>query len=246
VTPASDDEGEAQALAAIDADLTAAIAAWAVEMRGRPGLGHGAEAIRLRGLLAQPSTVPKGVLLQAWRTLNAGRDGVARIALWGGRDPVAVTDLARRRFGFAAALQPAATPEDALATARAPGVVAVLALDERTPWWARLLAEPRLRVFGLLPEVSVQGPCVALAVGEVAVEPTGGDETLWVTDAAGSAEAIEDGLGRAGFSGRLIVTAGGLKLFALAGYVQREDRRLLAAPGRLSGVIGASPIPYDA
>jgi hypothetical protein len=245
VTPA-DDEGEAHALAAIDAELTAAIAAWAGELRGRAGLGHGAEAQRLRRLLAQPSAVPKGLLLQAWRTLNAGRDGVARVSVWGGRDPVAAADVTRRRFGFAAALQPAATPEEALACARAPGVVAVLALDERTPWWARLLAEPRLRVFGLLPESPADSPCAALAVGEIAVEPTGGDETLWVTDAAGSAETIEDGLGQAGFSGRLIVTAGGLKLFALAGYVQREDRRLLAAPGRLSGVIGASPVPYDA
>ena len=39
--------------------------------------------------------------------------------------------------------------------------------------------------------------------------------------------------------------AGGLKLFALAGFYQRDDARLARAPGKLSGVIGAAPAPLD-
>jgi len=39
--------------------------------------------------------------------------------------------------------------------------------------------------------------------------------------------------------------AGGLKLFSLAGYVQRDDRRLARAPGDLKGVIGAASTPFD-
>ena len=42
-----------------------------------------------------------------------------------------------------------------------------------------------------------------------------------------------------------VVQAGGLKLFTLAGFYQREDARLARAPGRLSGVIGAAPEPFD-
>ena len=38
---------------------------------------------------------------------------------------------------------------------------------------------------------------------------------------------------------------GGLKLFSLAGYVQRNDARLTAAPGRLTGVIGWAPLQLD-
>ena len=39
-----------------------------------------------------------------------------------------------------------------------------------------------------------------------------------------------------------IKPSGGLKLFALAGYVQADDGRLGEAPGSLTGVIGAAPV----
>jgi hypothetical protein len=42
-----------------------------------------------------------------------------------------------------------------------------------------------------------------------------------------------------------VVRTGGLSLFALAGFYQRDDARLARAPGRLSGVIGAAPEPFD-
>ena len=54
----------------------------------------------------------------------------------------------------------------------------------------------------------------------------------------GSAEQALDGLVQDG----MLIAAGGLKLFMLAGYVQAEDGRLASAPGSLSGVIGAAPI----
>ena len=41
------------------------------------------------------------------------------------------------------------------------------------------------------------------------------------------------------------LAAGGLKLFTLAGFVQREDERLHQAPGELKGVIGAASMPFD-
>ena len=42
-----------------------------------------------------------------------------------------------------------------------------------------------------------------------------------------------------------MLQSGGLKLFSLAGFYQKDDERLARAPGRLSGVIGAAPEPFD-
>lgn len=146
-------------------------------------------------------------------------------------------ELAMRRFGLDTRLHGVAKPADALDHARRPGAVSVAALDASNPWWARLIAEPRLRAFDLL-----RGPkTLALCLAELAQEPEGDDQTLWATDAGASYGAIESELGRAGFAGERVWSGGGLKLFALAGYVQRDDPRLLAAPGRLSGVIGVIP-----
>ena len=82
-------------------------------------------------------------------------------------------------------------------------------------------------------------------MAEVAVEPTGDDETYWVTDAPGPAAAVEEALGRDGAAARLLAEAGGLKLFGLSGFYMPGDERLARAPGRLTGVIGASPQPFD-
>ena len=76
--------------------------------------------------------------------------------------------------------------------------------------------------------------------------PTGDDRTFWVTDAAESPAAVEEALGRDGVAAELVAQAGGLKLFALAGYYMPRDERLARAPGRLTGVIGAAPGPLDA
>ena len=89
------------------------------------------------------------------------------------------------------------------------------------------------------------GPLSALAVGDVDIEPTGHDETFWVTDSARNDLALEDALSNLGFAARPIAGGGGLKLFGLAGYVQRDDERLARAPGSLTGVIGAAPAPFD-
>jgi len=82
-------------------------------------------------------------------------------------------------------------------------------------------------------------------VAEVEVEPTGDDRTYWVTDAKGSAAAVEEALGRDGVAATLLVETGGLKLFMLSGFYQADDARLARAPGGLSGVIGAAPAPLD-
>ncbi len=214
------------------------------------GLRPGREAQLLRALLARPrKAATPSLITRVWRELigdSLSRQGPFQIAVFGGKTPAKAVESARMRFGTAPGLASVARAEDAIAAARVQGGVAVLSLAADTPWWGRLLAEPRLKVFAALPCLAAWGPLNALAAAEIEVEPTGDDRTYWVTDAPGPAAAIEEILGRDGVVGDLIADVGGLKLFALIGFYQAHDERLARAPGRLTGVIGAAPAPLDA
>nr|MEA2799576.1 hypothetical protein [Phenylobacterium sp.] len=216
---------------------------------GKFGLRPGREAMLLRRLLAGPRNgASPGLIVRVWRELigdSLATQGPFHLSVWGGRDAARAVEVARLRFGVAPALRQVARPEDALVGARTLGGVAVCALAPDSAWWGRLLAEPKLKVFAALPCLAAWGPMAALAVAEVEVEPTGADNTFWVTDAPGAAGAVEDALSRDGVAATLLVEAGGLKLFTLAGFYQADDPRLARAPGKLSGVIGAAPAPLD-
>ncbi len=137
--------------AGADARLVAALEEWSAARRdthAATSFAPGADAVRTRALLGDASETA----LIAWRALNARTAGLDVIAIWGGSDTAQVADLTRRRFGFHAMLQPCATPEAAVAGAKGPGCAAVLAIDAKTAWWGRLLVEPTLQVFALLPE----------------------------------------------------------------------------------------------
>jgi chorismate mutase len=232
------------------AALSAAVAK-AKRANGETGFGlrPAREAQLLRRLLiAKEPQVSFELVVTLWRQIMAdslARQGPFHISLWGGKNPYKVIELTRIRFGASVSVRGAARPDDALSAARSAGGVAVLALASDSPWWGRLLAEPKLNVFASLPCLRRWGPATALAVAQVEVEPSGRDETFWVTDAKISAPAIIDELGRIGFAGELLTDAGGLKLFTLAGFVQRHDERLNLAPGELKGVIGAASMPFD-
>lgn len=250
-----------QRIDAIDADLlrllderaqlahAVAAAKAAAGDAGKFGLRPGREAQIVRKLLASPrDAATASLVVRVWRELMAeslALQGPFRLSVWGGKDPGRTSELARLRFGAAPPLRQVAKAEDAIADAKVVGGVGVLALARDSAWWGRLLAEPKLKVFAALPCLAAWGPMGALAVAEVEVEPTGDDVTFWVTDAAGSAAAIEDALSRDGVAADLVAESGGLKLFKLAGYYQAHDERLARAPGRLSGVIGAAPGPLD-
>lgn len=217
---------------------------------GKFGLRPGREAQLLRTLLAKPrEAATPSLIVRIWRELigdSLSRQGPFHLAVFGGKTPARSVEVARMRFGVAPSLVQVAKPEEAIAAAKTPGGVAVLSLASDTPWWGRLLAEPKLRVFAALPCLNAWGPLNALAAAEVAVEPTGRDLTYWVTDAAGPAAAIEEKLSHDGVAAELIADVGGLKLFGLMGFYQPQDERLARAPGRLTGVIGAAPEPLDA
>jgi chorismate mutase len=213
------------------------------------GLRPGREAAILRRLIgSEPHSASPALIVRIWRELigdSLAGQGPFHLSVWGGRDPGRTVELARHRFGAAPPLRQVAQPEEALAQARTPGGVAICALSAGSGWWGRLLAEPQLKVFAGLPCLAAWGEMSALAVAAVDVEPTGDDRTFWVTDAGGPVAAIEAALSRDGVAADLVSEGGGLRLFALAGYYQREDERLARAPGRLSGVIGAAPAPLD-
>ena len=249
------DEIDSSLLALVDerAELAAAVAAAKrAEAPGAPagfGLRPAREAQVLRRLLAQPrKAADAATVVRIWRELMAeslALQGPFHITAWGGEHLARSVELARLRFGVAAPLSYAKTPEEALAAARTPGGVGVLTLNRDAPWWGRLLAEPRLRVFAALPCLKAWGPLGAFAIADAPIEPSGSDDTFWVTDAPEPADRIIDALGHDGAAACLVLAAGGLKLFRLAGFYQPHDARLARAPGRLSGVIGAAPTPLD-
>ncbi len=213
------------------------------------GLKPGREAQLLRRLLATPRQGASAALtVRLWRELISDslfQQGPFHLSVWGGADPARVVELARARFGASPPLARAAKPEEALSAAKTPGGVAVLALASDSAWWGRLLAEPKLSAFAAMPCLAAWGPTAALAVAQIEVEPSGDDDTLWVTDAAQPAAAIEETLSQDGAAAQLLAQAGGLKLFQISGFYQRDDERLARAPGRLSGVVGAVTRPLD-
>jgi chorismate mutase len=213
------------------------------------GLRPARETEIIRKLLSQPrSGARDGLVVRVWRELigdSLAQQGPFHLSVWGDRDPARIADFARNRFGAAPSLAIAGRPEEALAAARTRGGVGILSLSHDSAWWGRLLAEPRMKVFAALPCLAAWGPMSALAVAEVPVEPTGADQTFWVTDAAQPPAEIEAALGRDGAAASFLLGAGGLKLFSLAGFYQANDPRLARAPGGLSGVIGAAPAPFD-
>ncbi len=191
-----------------------------------------ASTLALRALLAEADDLHQAAMLRALWGRIEGRTGRALVVA----GPAAQL-LAADRFGLSAR---AVADPDAALTQAASGAHALIDLAGR-PWWGKLLARPELRVVAALPD-DRQGVPSALMVAASPTGPTGEDRTFWVTDSKNPDARIVEALSTCGFVARPLASAGGLKLFMLAGYVQAEDGRLSAAPGALKGVIGAAPL----
>jgi chorismate mutase len=234
--------------AQISAEVAAAKAA--MGQGNKFALRPARESQVMRRLLSLPrQAASKGLVSRVWREIigeSLYSQTPFHIAAWGGKIPARVTEVARQRFGQAPALIMVDDPDQAISTAKATNGVAVLAMDRNSYWWAKLLLDPTMTVFAVLPDLTAWGTPSALAVAEVALEPSGeGDETLWVTDSAKPSYEIEIAFSQDGVAARLLSEAGGMKLFALSGFYMRNDERLARAPGRLTGVIGVAPAPFD-
>lgn len=201
-------------------------------MNSGPRATPDADAIALRDVLRGLSAPETAAVRSLMGRIDAAQG--APLVVWGPASQV----LAADRYGLVARM--AAKPETALAAVRK-GDRALMDLTPTSAWWGRLLAEPDIRVVAALPDHGAGHPR-ALLVQRARTGPTGDDRTFWVTDSPLSADRISAALGGAGLAAGLLIEAGGLKLFALAGYVQADDGRLGEAPGSLTGVIGAAPV----
>jgi hypothetical protein len=226
--PLIEPEEDAERLALDRALANAVRARLAAGARTRPD----ADAIALRQTLAGEPPAGAAVLRAVLGRIDAASG--APLVVWGS----ASQTLAADRYGLTA--RTAADPDQALAVVR-DGARALMDLTPSSAWWGRLLAEPALRVVAALPD-DRHGVPRALLVQQAEPGPTGDDRTFWTTDSAAPAATIVEALAVAGLAASPLIAAGGLKLFALAGYVQAEDGRLASAPGGLSGVIGAAPL----
>lgn len=178
--------------------------------------------------------LPPGLIAAVVREIESAARPVMVSAHGPGTDA-----FSRRRFGYRARVAQVADAKAAVVSARA-GARAVVAIDGRDPWWARLLAEPQLSVI----DDDLAGDALRPSLFVVArqwCEPSGDDRTWWITDAP-SPSAVETALSELGFAARHALAVGGMGLFQITGFVQRDDARLAQAPGRLTGVIGAVPI----
>ena len=221
-------EPDAERLALDRAVVEAVRARLAAGARSSPD----ADAIALRETLAGLTAAEAAAARAVLGRIDAASG--APLVVWGAASQV----LAADRFGLTA--RTAAEPEQALAAVR-DGARALMDLTPAKAWWGRLLAEPALRIVAALPDDRTAAPR-ALMVQQTEPGPTGDDRTFWATDSQASDARIVEALSAQGLAATPLISAGGLKLFILAGYVQAEDGRLANAPGQLSGVIGAAPI----
>ena len=218
-----------------DEDLLGLDQAVAAAVRARVAAGMAdrfdASVIVLRGLLADAGPAEAAALKAVWGRIEVAA-GPALTAS-GGMAQI----LAADRYGLG--IRPLSA--DAALKAVEGGGRALIDLSSDRPWWGRLLARPDLRIVAALPDDRGARP-QAVLVSKAVSGPTGDDRSFWVTDSGLSDARIVEVLGEAGLAAEPLAAAGGLKLFLLAGYVQAEDGRLSAAPGRLTGVIGAAPV----
>ncbi|HEX8471373.1 MAG TPA: hypothetical protein VF633_09690 [Brevundimonas sp.] len=218
------------ATGALDRALAEAVKA-RLAAGGRPG--PDAEALALRDLLDHTDSVDQAALLRAvWGRISADSGPVLFAA-----GPTAHL-LAADRHGFP--VRSAADAEAALVEAGR-GARALIDIEGPRPWWGKLLARPDLRIVSALPDDRYGRPRSVMVSRETS-GPTGEDRTFWITDSREPDVRIADALAGVGLLAQSLVSAGGLKLFMLAGYVQAEDGRLIDAPGFLKGVIGAAPV----
>ncbi len=208
------------------------------------------EAILIRKLINMPrKAASESLVVRVWRELisenlriQGEAGGGLHMDLSAKEHSQEVLVWARERFGFAPSYGYVDDPVAVIAAVRDVRHIGVLSLDPRGgAWWARLLAEPAVRIIAALPEMSHARPH-AVALAAMTPEPTGDDITFWVSDAREHENKLIEALSQRGFSADWLCTAQGLKLFALHGYVQETDERL-GTPnlGSLSGIIGAAP-----
>ena len=209
------------------------------------------EATLLRHLIAKASaTVNPATVIRIWRELigqslrrqYAGLGGL-KIAISGHDTETARLEaLATARFGTQARTVIYRDITAVITMARQSDHVGVISLGRgQGAWWARLLAEPKVRVFAALPQGFEFEAITALAMGTVAAEPSGNDTSLVVVESPLSDGEVVARWSQSGLASEIIASEQGLRLIAISGFVQEDDPRIREHFSGLSGLIGHCP-----
>jgi chorismate mutase/prephenate dehydratase len=129
------------------------------------------EAAVLDRLTDRAEAMPVETVRAIWReliALNLQAQRRMEVVVHAGSRPTLVVSAARERFGGAAPIVVADTPEEALERALTHEAVAVIELSPLSAWWIALTEIPGLSIFEALRDAD--GVIVALAVGRIAPE----------------------------------------------------------------------------
>jgi chorismate mutase len=122
-------------------------------------------------LIHRAARMPAPAIAAVWRELmgaNLQAQKSVHIVIHCPEQPVLVTDQARLRFGGAAPIVSAGTPQDALDRARNREAIAVIEFSPLSNWWVELFHDGQLIIFDCLRDR--HGRIVALIVGRVAAQ----------------------------------------------------------------------------
>jgi chorismate mutase len=132
-------------------------------------------------LNAKATRMPRASITAIWRELmgiNLQAQQATHIVIHCPLQPVLVTDQARLRFGGAAPIVAAGTPQDALDRARNREAIAVIEFSPLSNWWVELFHDEALTIFDCLRDK--HGRIVALVIGRVAARHVTSDTSFLV------------------------------------------------------------------
>jgi chorismate mutase len=132
-------------------------------------------------LINRATSMPPPAVTAIWRELmgaNLQAQKSVHIVIHCPEQPVLVTDQARLRFGGAAPLVAAGTPQDALDRARNREAIAVIEFSPLSNWWVELFHDETLTIFDCLRDR--HGRIAALVVGRVAAQHVTTDTSFLV------------------------------------------------------------------
>ena len=116
--------------------------------------------------LKQRSSLPAAVVEAIWREIMACSlqlQQETELAIFAPKRPVALVNLARLRFGCAAPIHVAASPEEALDRARSRPSIATIELHPISNWWTELDHQQQFSIFDCLTDE--HGQIAGLLVG---------------------------------------------------------------------------------
>lgn len=132
-------------------------------------------------LIRRAEHMPAPAVTAIWRELmgaNLQAQKSVHIVIHCPEQPVLVTDQSRLRFGGAAPIVSAGTPQDALDRARNREAIAVIEFSPLSNWWVELFHDEQLTIFDCLRDR--HGRIVALIVGRVAAQHITADTSFLV------------------------------------------------------------------